>query len=231
MNEPAALHLNLLRDNERVSSSPIRLRVMLPAAAFFACVGCVLWWMTLAGQALLVQSQIQSVETDLAARKAEHAAILSDMSTAREYRSELEQLDMYAAGNSRAWGNVFARLAEITPLKIQFTSIEIPEPAPQNLLPPNNPRAKPLLGPKETSEPVLLRLSGLTTRETPVQALLEALEGPAFTNALVIVRDAPAEEQSPRVTSFRQDTKTLNDGTRLLAFDIEYRAVERRFSK
>ena len=38
------LHLNLLRDAEKVSSSPVRLRVMLPVITLFACIGLTLWW-------------------------------------------------------------------------------------------------------------------------------------------------------------------------------------------
>ena len=34
------LHLNLLRASERQSSSPVRLRVMLPILAVLACLGC-----------------------------------------------------------------------------------------------------------------------------------------------------------------------------------------------
>ena len=38
------LHLNLLREQERVSSSPVRVRVMLPSLAILACVAMLGWW-------------------------------------------------------------------------------------------------------------------------------------------------------------------------------------------
>ena len=40
----AAFHLNLLKSNEVLSSSPVRLRVMLPVGALLACVGLLVWW-------------------------------------------------------------------------------------------------------------------------------------------------------------------------------------------
>ena len=69
------LHLNLLRASERQSSSPVRLRVMLPILAVLACLGCLVWWGVLAGQLMLVKSQSASIEKDLAAKKAQHGGI------------------------------------------------------------------------------------------------------------------------------------------------------------
>ena len=60
MNAPK-LHLNLLRDSERQSSSPVRLRVMLPILAALACVGCLVWWGVLAGQLILAKAQVSSL--------------------------------------------------------------------------------------------------------------------------------------------------------------------------
>ena len=71
------LHLNLLRASERQSSSPVRLRVMLPILAALACVGCLVWWGVLAGQLMLVKSQASSLQQDLAAKKAQHGGILA----------------------------------------------------------------------------------------------------------------------------------------------------------
>ena len=64
MNAPK-LHLNLLRDSERQSSSPVRLRVMLPILAVLACLGCLVWWGVLAGQLILAKTQVSSLQADL----------------------------------------------------------------------------------------------------------------------------------------------------------------------
>ena len=70
------LHLNLLRDAEKVSSSPVRLRVMLPILALMLCVGCAIWWAVLFMQMLLLRGQVATLRTDLEGKKSAHAAIL-----------------------------------------------------------------------------------------------------------------------------------------------------------
>ena len=92
------LHLNLLHASERQSSSPVRLRVMLPIFAALACVGCLVWWGVLAGQLMLVKAQSASIRQDLAAKKAAHGGILREMTAERETQAELDQLTMYAHG-------------------------------------------------------------------------------------------------------------------------------------
>ena len=227
------LHLNLLHASERQSSSPVRLRVMLPIFAALACVGCLVWWGVLAGQLMLVKAQSASIRQDLAAKKAAHGGILREMTAERETQAELDQLTMYAHGR-RTYGNLFKQFAEVVPEGVQVLALEIPEPPVQNLLPPGakpGPKGKPLLGPTNTVEGVTLRIIGRTVKETPVETMMKALEEPAFTNALVIAKNVPAEQASPRIRSFHQDTSPSSDGARLLAFDIEYRCTERRFEK
>ena len=227
------LHLNLLRASERQSSSPVRLRVMLPILAAFACLGCLVWWGVLAGQLMLVKAQSGSLRQDLAAKKAEHGGILGQKADERNLQAELDQLTMYAHGR-RTYGDLFKQVADVVPEGVQLMALEIPEPPVQNLLPPGakpGPKVKPLLGPTNTVEGVALRILGRTVKETPVESLMKALEGPAFTNVLVIAKDVPADQASPRIRSFQQDTTPNDSGLRLLAFDVEYRCVERRFEK
>ena len=227
------LHLNLLRASERQSSSPVRLRVMLPILAVLACVGCLVWWGVLAGQLMLVKSQTASLQQDLAAKKAKHGGILDQKAAERNMAAELDQLTMYAHGR-RTYGELFKQFAEVVPEGVQLMALEIPEPPAQILLPPGakpGPKVKPLLGPTNTVEGVTLRVLGRTVKETPVETLMKALEGPAFTNVLVIAKDVPADQASPRIRSFQQDSSPGDSGLRLLAFDIEYRCAERRFEK
>lgn len=232
MNAPK-LHLNLLRDSERQSSSPVRLRVMLPILAALACLGCLVWWGVLAGQLILAKTQVSSLQADLDAKKAAHSGILKQMGDARELQAELDQLKMYANGR-RTYGGLFKELANVVPEGVQLLSLEIPEPAAQQLLPPGakpGPTVKPLLGPTNTVENVALRIIGRTPRETPVEEFMKSLAEPTFTNTLVVAKDVPADQISPRVRSFRQDASPDERGMRLLSFDVEYRCVERRFEK
>lgn len=223
------LHLNLLRDSERLSSSPIRLRVMLPVMAILACIGVAVWWATLAAQLIVVKAQKTSLQEELAGKEADHRSILTHMNELRERQAQLDQLEMYTAGRN-TYGELLANLAEVMPLRVQLTKIDIPQQPSQNLLPPGG-KGPPAWGPTGTVERMSMRLTGRTTKETPVMALMESLEAPAFTNTLMIVKDARSAEQSPKVHSFRQDGTALADGTRLLAFDIEYRCHPRVFEK
>ena len=232
MNAPK-LHLNLLRDGERQSSSPIRVRVMLPIFAVLACLGCLVWWGILAGQLILANTKVSKLQDDLKAKKAEHSGILKQMGDARELQAELDQLKMYANGR-RTYGGLFKELANVVPEGVQLLSLEIPEPSAQNLLPPGakpGPKVKPLLGPTNPVERVTLRIIGRTPRETPVEQFMKSLAEPAFTNCLVIAKDVPADQISPHVHSFHQDASPDERGLRLLSFDIEYRCAERRFEK
>ena len=227
------LHLNLLHASERQSSSPVRLRVMLPIFALLACLGCLVWWGVLACQLILVKSQTASIQRDLDAKNAEHGDILQQMGAVRNTQAELDQLTMYARGR-RTYGTLFKNLADVVPEELQLLSMEIPEPPVQNLLPPGakpGPKVKPLLGPTGTVEKVSLRIVGRAPKEKPVEALMHSLEGEAFTNMLVIAKGVSLDHASPRIHSFHQDASPDNGGVRLLAFDIEYRCAERRFEK
>lgn len=223
------LHLNLLRDSEKLSSSPVRLRVMLPVMALLACAGCLVWWAMLATQLLMVKTQVSSLQDDIAGKEKDHANILAQMTEAREKQAQLDQLEMYAAARN-LYGGMFARLAEVMPIRVQLTKIDIPDQLPQSLLPPGG-KGKPAWGPTGTVERMSLRLMGRTTKETPVLSLMESLEAPEFTNTLVIVKDPRVPDVSPKVHSFRQDGSVAEDGSRLLLFDIEYRCRPRVFEK
>lgn len=233
----ASLHMNLLRETEKLSSSPVRVRVMLPVLALLACVGMAVWWGVLGTQIIMVRSQLNSVQADLDAKKKDHGAIVDRMNEAREKQAELDQLDMFRAGR-RTYAQDLARLAEVMPVRVQLTAFSIPEPRAQDLrpkLPDGKPnlRAQPMFGPLETEEPVTITVSGRATKETPVVALMESLGMPAFTNLVIVsaTKDKNAPDLSPRVKAFRQDAQTLPDGTRPIVFEVEYRSHARRFAK
>jgi lysozyme len=52
-----------------------------------------------------------------------------------------------------------------------------------------------------------------------------------FRNFISIVKDPRRSDQSPKVRSIRQDTSRRGEGSRMLAFEIEYRLKDRRFAK
>jgi len=227
MNVPR-LHLNLLRDSERRSSSPVRLRVMMPVLAILAAAGGLLWWAILFAQLLVIRGQATNLRDDLESKKVDHATILAQMASVRDLQAELDQLAAYAHGR-RVYGNVLARLAAVMPPHVQLTSLVIPQAPLPNLNPPGSRR--PLLGPTGTVEAVTLRLTGRTTKAAPVSTLMDSLEAPAFSGILVIDKDPKSPQQSPKILSFRQDTAAADNAVRLLVFDVEYRCADRRFEK
>ena len=225
------LHLNLLRETEKRSSSPIRVRVMLPILALLLCAGCAVWWAILFMQLLLLRGQLATVRSDLDGKKSAHAAILSEMAKMRDLQAELDQLNAYRNGR-RAYGPLLAQLAETVPTNVQLTAITIPEPPPQMLSNPKMPKLPPLLGPTNTTEAVSFRLTGRTEKSAPVTALMDTLAGETFKDWFVIDKTGAPATQSPRIHSFRQETRVSEEtGHRLLAFDVEYRCTERRFEK
>ncbi len=229
MNAPN-LHLNLLRESEKMSSSPVRMRVMLPILALLLSAGCAIWWAILFMQLLLLRGQVSSLKRDLDGKKAAHSAILSEMARARDMQAELDQLEAYSKGR-RTWGGLLAKFADVMPMNVQLTSLSIPEPPLQNLANPANPKLPPLLGPTNTAEAVTFRLMGRTEKAAPVTSLISTLGEKPFQEWLVVEKGGA--NPSPRVHSFRQESARggSGEGKRLLAFDVEFRCQERRFEK
>lgn len=234
-------HLNLLMASERVTSSPVRFRVMLPVLAALACLGMAVWWAILGGQLMLAQAKVGQLKGEMAARDAAHRDVLSQMARVRELEAARAQLDCYRASIRRR-GGLLTALAEAMPLKVQLVKLEIPAPAPPPVfLPPavaaalkTSPK-KPdlsLYGPTGYVERASLVLTGRATKDAPIVALMDSLASEAFTNDVVIAASpANAAEQSPKIRSFRQDAARTPGGARLMAFEAEYRLTGRRFDR
>lgn len=214
----SAFHLNLLKASEHVSSSPVRLRVMLPILTLLTVAGVALWALILFGQLLLVRTQAKTVEDDIQAKKTSHAEVIALMGQVRQLQLELEQLDYYRAG-VRHLGEPLAELAEVMPLKVQLTELALQPPARQILQPPGAKVA--LFGPATNVETQKLVIVGRTTRATPVVALMESLESPEF--AALVTREK-------KTNSFKQDS-SAKGSRQLLSFEIEYVTPERRFAR
>ena len=215
----ASVHLNLLKATEKVSSSPVRLRVMLPVVALFACLGMALWWAILFTQILMIRAEAQTIDEDVKAKSSAHAEAISRQDQVREMRQQLEQL-LYYRNGVRAIGQPLAKLAEAMPLKVQLTELSF---APPPTDPPPKPGQKVSpFAPLTNVETQRLVIAGRTTRETPVVALMESLESTNFVT--LITRDK-------RVKSFRQDANTEKGKRRLLTSEEEYTMPDRRVAK
>lgn len=226
-----AFHVNLLFPEERLSSSPVRPRVLLPALAAAAAVAMVLWWGTLFVQLSQFNQQLDAVKGRVQSGKSAHDAVLENMRLVQEYEGQYAQLQLYRSGR-RTYGSELAAFAATLPENVQLVTMSVPPPLPQVLTNPKNPKAPPLLGPTGTVERVSFRFAGRTTEEASIVAFLEALGEPVFTNMLVVAQASAKAAASPRIHSFRQESAGGGKGGKqMLAFDVEFRCQERIFAK
>lgn len=210
------LHLDLLKDEERLSASPIRLRVMLPVFSLLAALGIAVWWSVLVARAHTLALQKAGLENAIAELKPAHTALLALRAEEQDTAATLKQLAYYK--NARVvFGETFAKLADHVPEKVQFTELRVPPPPP---LPPQDPK-KPLLGPTNPVERVTLRLAGRTSGPEPVNALFQTLRTPAFTN---LIRSAEIPKGA-----FRQDTARNAANRETLLFELTCECAPRRF--
>ena len=217
----ADFHLNLLAGSERLSSSPIRVRVMLPVLAALALVGVLIWWGTITTQLMFVRSQIAAADGEMQAKRKTHEGIISRMTLANEEAAQLRQLELYRGGCNR-WANELAALAEVLPEGVQLVRMEIPPPPPQVLHESKKTKKTQPSGPTNDTESVTLTLAGRTAEDSAVVAFVNALGTDRFTNAIGRVS----------VRSFQQEAQAARDGERrLLTFEIECEARPRRFAK
>ncbi len=219
-----AVHLNLLKDSERLSSSPIRLRVLAPIASVLALLGTVAWWGFLYTRIMVKEGQVSALDREIASKKAAYDAVTAKQGEISAIEAQVEQIEYYLAGR-RTWGETLTALAEKIPPTVQLTKLEIPEPPPQKMVPP--PGFKGVMwGPTEPDEKMAFVLSGRATGDKAVFSMMDSLETGIFTNSLIIAKNVSDEkDRSPKVTA-RPDAKS-----NMVSFEIEYRAKERSFSK
>ncbi|MEG1479780.1 MAG: PilN domain-containing protein [Kiritimatiellia bacterium] len=214
----AAAHLNLLRSTEIMSSSPVRLRVMMPILLGLTAVGLLVWWGVILMQTMVLTSQKAAIEVDLASKKTAYQKATEVVKLERDLAADLAQLSLYRHGCNRL-SDFLEQLGKSVPAQIQLTTLSIDAPKPYNL---TVAKGKPvMLGPKESIEPIALRLMGRTLSAQPVNDLLSALQSTAFTNQVL-------QAEIPR-GSFRQAPTERDQTQELLLFDLNCDLKARSF--
>lgn len=187
------IHVNLLRNSERRSSLPVRMRVMVPALSSLLLLGFLVWaWFLSSRNADLVSGR-----DDILAKQDNQKAAIADYREIKKregaVRGELEQLESYSEGRI-LFSSVLAGLPLAVPSTMQLTSLEIPPPPrPVQAKPEKqasgNSRTdevkKPSPKEKRRGEKVFLKLSGLVDSAPSVDALRAALRSGIFTNLVV----------------------------------------------
>ena len=217
----ASLHLNLLQDDERFGSSPVRARVMMPLLAVLAVVGLGVWWLLLIARVGNVTNEKTLLETHCAELKPAHDQVLALRAREKEARAAVGQLGFYRTARIR-FGDVLGHLPQHVPASIQFTELRVPPPP---LQPPPDPalKVKPL-GPTNLTEAVSLRIVGRASSGTSseaIRSLLDAVRTPAVTD---LVRKGAI-----RKGAFRQDIARGPAARENILFEISCDCGERRF--
>jgi Tfp pilus assembly protein PilN len=211
------LHLDLLKDEERFSSSPIRLRVMLPLIAMLATLCCLLWWGLCSLRTHNQADLKERLEKSIREEKTAHAVVLDLRLQEKETSSVIRHLQLYEHARLR-FGASLLQLSEHIPANIQLTELRLSPSQP--LFDPQ----RPALGPTNTFEQVTLRLAGRTGGDhasASVNTLLASLLTPAFTN-IIETADIPKG-------AFRQEAGRGADDRDTLVFEIRCSCRPRRF--
>lgn len=215
----ASLHLNLLKEEERRSPNPVRLRVLCPILAGGLAVASLLWWSLLAFRAHAQTTIRDNLKAGIQELNAAYTQAIALRAQEKEISAIARQLRLYESSRIR-FGEALCKLPEDVPENVQLTEMSIPKPPPPAVDP-----MQPALGPTNKLERVTLRLAGRTAGEkasAAVDTLLAALRRPGYTN-LVQTADIPKG-------AFRQDTTSRNTGSRdALLFEITCGCVPRRF--
>jgi hypothetical protein len=121
------IHLNHIKDEELVSSSPIRSHIIVPAIIVILVLSTLLWWLfeSMTYTSLLkLQEQHDSIKSQL------HPGYLSALDL-RAQEQELEAMDAQLRvyrDSKLFFGRALAKLPEHVLPNIQFTKLEVPPP-------------------------------------------------------------------------------------------------------
>ena len=214
------LHLNLLHVSERQSSSPVRLRVMLPIFAALACAGCLLWWGTLKGRLMLVKKDTAAIQKDIDAITPKYAGVTNDLNSISQMQFRIDQLSMYTNACHR-YGDMLANVvssSEEVSSGLKLAEVMIPRPDDQNLrMKDAKGKWVELPGPTNPVEIVMFQIRGSALDDKPVKEcvreLLKKFEGPDFRDTLISVENTDRYDEQQQ------------------KFKIRYRCADRRYEK
>ena len=220
------IHINLLRDDERVGSHPVRLRVMVPILCGIGLAALAGWW-GMASSANAAQGReaatIAAAAAGLQPGVAAYEALVLRGDAAR---AEIAQIEGYRRSRV-VFGDALAKLPDVVPATVQFTSVTIPPPyrapakkedksASVSSASSSKPAAEPQAA-KPAPEKVFLNLAGLVDSAETAAMLKAAMAGPDFA-ALVTSAEIPGGA-----------FKMSSDGSGQYLFEISCHCTERSF--
>jgi hypothetical protein len=230
MNENKSLHFDFLLENERFSSSPLRLRFMIPVVGFLCIASALVIWQLDASAFSADAAEKKSLEADIAKLKSSHVLVLNDRTEAKELKGQLEQLGYYQHSKNVV-GKALAQLTNCVSSQIQLTELilksDMPTPKGMGQPKPKTPLDLAKLCPTNALESVSLQIKGryYQTGVVPVELnrFLLALKGDTFTSLVTQVnRQVDYQEDT---TKRRVESKELD----IYSFTISYECLPRRF--
>jgi Tfp pilus assembly protein PilN len=234
MNDINSLHFDFLLDEERFSSSQLRLRFILPVLGVLCLLAPLVVWVQESSQMNGVISKKQIIEAEIASLKTKHVNVLKESAEEKELAAELQQLGFYQKSKN-AVGPALANLTNCVSSRIQLTELRL---LTQTSVPFNGPQVRPKnaselakLCPTNQVEGMSLRLVGRSVQSggNPVEVnrFLQALQDPVF-------RVLCNPENKP-IVSFREEASSFSarsgEGNQqeIVSFEIVYECLPRRF--
>ncbi len=211
------IHLNLIKEEELVSSCPIRAQIIAPVIAGIITISTLIWWSFLyVNFAGLKSLNIKHFNINKELEPG-YQAVLALNKEEAELGALIAQLKAFQ--NSKLYySDVLTGIPELVQPNIQFLKMEIPPPGP-----PLFETGKEFQGPTNIFESANILITGVTSGTKAfdsVDQLIQSLKSNAFTN---LIKTA----QVPK-GSFRQDTKS-DKGGQSLRFELKCECRERSF--
>lgn len=234
MNNKNSLHFDFLLDEERVSSSQLRMRFILPVLGLLCILVPLVVWVQESSQMNRIVSKRQLLDAEIANLKTKHVYVLKESADEKELTAQLQQLGAYRK-SKQVVGSILASLTNCVSSRIQLTRLELLTQTPP---PFSGPQVRPRtaldltkLCPTNGVDSVSLRLAGRSIQSggNPVEVnrFLNALQGPTFSSLI-------NQAKKPKV-SFQEEAASLSassgEGTQqeIVLFEIAYECLPRRF--
>ena len=175
------IHVNLIKDEERRSSMPVRTRVMVPIAASLVFLMVLTWYGLLFFKNIGIKENLRDIVAKLEDLKTGNAEVEQLMAREAEAKAEIAQIECYRSGRL-LFGETLAHLAGIVSDKTQLTALTIPPPstaADDKLKARPGVKVRPQTN---STEKVYLNLKGLVDSADTAAVLRKAIQSNDFTN-------------------------------------------------
>jgi hypothetical protein len=230
MNDKNSLHFDFLLDAERVSSSSLRLRFLIPVIGVLCLLIPLVVGQLDSSTLNGITSKKLLLDAEVAKLKNSHELVLKDRAEEKELTAQLQQIGFYQSSKNPV-GATLAHLTNCVTSQLQLTELrlttQMPPPLAAPQLRPKNVPELAKLCPTNTLDAFVLQMKGRYYQSgvepLELNRFLLALQGNAFTSLV---------SQANRKVDYREESgrasgeSTIRD---VYAFDVTYECLPRRF--